>query len=290
MIRFFYFIFFIGLISSSCEPSPEEKYASFFPTEKDSLLVVNEILDSMRVELDEMTKEVNRNVSETSMVPPPICRKRMELQIIMNQRNEIMIKNRFPLIQLNQIRPAILEYYQTNALENDVTNSFPLYSKTTMSQIKNEIRTIQAILDDELKKEHPTKETVHIRQEQIAAWEQKAKLLSILNTNVLREIHPQAHIKIDYKPETTIQNQVIDTTIMAFYEFRDSTSQEYFNESYARIFKRYQLEKDTNDFNKLFALKILYPIQVFVKPWINENTWYYKMNYYLEAPVPPLTE
>lgn len=286
-MRYFYFVLLIFSICCSCEPTPEEKYANFFPTEQDSLLAVQEVLGSMRIELDEMTEEVNGCLADSfSCLHPTLQRTSSTFFIIMNQRDEIMVKNRFPRIQLGKIKPAILEYYQTNAKENDVTNNFPMYSKATTWQIQNEIRTIQEIIDNELKKEKPSQETIRIRREQISAWEKKAKLLSMLNTDVLREIHYQANIKIDYKTQTTIQNQVIDTTIMAFYELRDSTSQEHFNESYARIFKRYQLEKDTNDFNKLFALKTLFPIQVFVEPWINENTCYYKVNHPPEPDYP----
>lgn len=202
---------------------------------------------------------------ETDKKPDPI-EKRNTFAIIANQNNQVMVKNRFPRIDnLDELSDHIIEFYTTNAEKNDVTNSFPMYSKATMSQVKAEIATITEILEAEEAKEVPNEETIRIRTEQIGEWEKKKKALKMLGRPVLKEPHPQAHIlikvnhKTNYKTFSKIHSEIEE----AMYEIRDASAKDVFGVSYGTILSKMETDLEDKESRKQFELlNILHPATV----------------------------
>lgn len=264
-------LFLSVLLLFSCNFHPTaEKKISFFIDEKDSLTVIEEIRNNLRTELHQTTENHKR---DTSFAQNPLTlfqgRGRSTFTILVNAKNEITVKNRFPSISIKKLKGAILTFYQTNN-QNNISLSFPMYSKTTLKRVKTQLNELYRTLGKNKSFDSTNQISIRIRKGQIEQWQQREKTLQILKKDTLREIMTQTRLKLDYPPQTTIHNQLIDTILQAYIELRDSVAQKHFQESYARVFRRYQQQKNTNDLNKLEVLETLCRICVFIKPMIKK--------------------
>lgn len=203
---------------------------------------------------------------EVDSPPPPPIEKRNTFAIIANQNNQVMVKNRFPRVEnLDDLSDHIIEFYTTNAENNDVTNAFPMYSKATMPQVKAEIATITEILEAEEAKEVPNEETIRIRTEQIAEWEKKKKALKMLGRPVLREPHPQANIRVEIKQKTNYAtfSKIHSEIEEAMYEIRDASAKDIFGVSYGTILSKMETDLEDKESRKQFELlNILHPATI----------------------------
>jgi uncharacterized protein YydD (DUF2326 family) len=97
----------------------------------------------------------------------------------------------------------------------------------------------------------------------IRDWEKKIAAMDALGVSELKEIHQQAHIRIEvmqateYRLFAKIQSEIEE----ALYELRDKAAQKYFGESYGTMKKRREQDKadEKGDQKKLNALEVLYP-------------------------------
>lgn len=216
---------------------------------------------------------------ETNNPPPPI-EKRNICEIKANDRNELLFRGE-RLSNPDKISDKIIEFYRMNEglspsqtaayIKNESYSGhkFPFYSFVTMDEILASIEKENLLLDaaDEV----DNGDLVEFHDKAIRDWREKEKALKTLNQKQLKEIHQQAHIRIDVQQQTKyelfakIQSEVEE----AIYELRDEAAKKYFQESYGVIKHRRAMDKSDakGDQKKLDVLDVLYPARIIeVKP------------------------
>lgn len=212
-------------------------------------------------------------------VPPPI-EKRNICEIKANSRNELLFRN-VPLSNPDKISDKIVEFYRKNEnltpsqtaanIRNEgyLGYTFPFYSFVTLEEIATNIKIEEIKLDEADAVDNG--DLVEFHDKAIRDWREKEKALKTLKQNQLKEIHPQAHIRIDVQQQTKyelfakIQSEVEE----AIYELRDDAAKKYFQESYGVIKQRRAMDKSDakGDQKKLDVLDVLYPARIIeVKP------------------------
>lgn len=201
---------------------------------------------------------------------PPV-EKRNIFAIKANSQNQLMVRNEL-MDDPDDISERILEFYRTNEELNDPSNNFPMYSTINMAGIEENITRAESEYEAVENDDQVTEEMKDFKLKQLGEWENKKSALKLSGRSELREIHVQAHIRIEVQKETAyelfakIQSEIEE----ALYELRDDAAVSIFGESYGVITKRYDsIESDSNkaaqareDKAKIDLLKILYPDRI----------------------------
>ncbi len=216
---------------------------------------------------------------ENAPIPPPI-EKRNICEIKANAQNELLFRGK-RLSDPDDISEKIVEFYRKNEKLSESQTAaniqnpgydgyeYPFYSFITMDQIVAEIDKEDALLVQAEEAEND--DFVEFHAKAIRDWEEKLKALRTLGQNELKEIHPQAHIRIDVQQKTEYQlfAKIQSEVEEAIYELRDEAAQKYFQESYGTIKQRRAMDKADakGDQKKLDVLDVLYPARIIeVKP------------------------
>ena len=211
-----------------------------------------------------------RQIPKKIDVPPPDIdvEKRNIFAIKANSENQLMIRGEL-IENPDDISERVIEFYRTNEIVNDPKNNFPMYSKITMGEIDAAIDAAYKDYDAVEATPGVSNDILEFKQGVIDEWQKKKDALRLYGRSELREIHVQAHIRIEVMTATEyylfakIQSEIEE----AIYELRDEAAKEIFGESYGTIKKRYDMDKSGDAFKevhkrdkpKLDLLKILYP-------------------------------
>ncbi len=201
---------------------------------------------------------------KVEIVTEPVeVEKRNILAIRANSKNQLMVRGEI-IENPDDISDKVMEFYQKNEKSNDVTNNFPLYSRTTMQKIESELNKALDAYDvaENTPDVEPT--ILAFKQSQVDEWEKKKRALKMYKGDVLPEIHFQANTRIEVQIETAyelfakIQTEIEE----ALYELRDIEAKRIFGESYGTIKKRFDVDQEAEDKKKLDLLDILYPARI----------------------------
>lgn len=177
-----------------------------------------------------------------------------------NAQNQLMVRKEI-MDNPDDISERVIEWYTFNEKNNDLASNFPLYSRITMSEIESQIA--QAEKDAEETENTPNADAavIEFKYQVLDEWIGKKRALQLYGKNELPEISGQAHVRIevqkatDYELFAKIQSEVQE----AVFELRDGAAKEIFGESYGTIVRRYGMDQDAKDKEKLDLLDILYP-------------------------------
>lgn len=204
-------------------------------------------------------------------IPVDPIEKRNICAIRANAQNQLMVRGEM-MEDPDEISERIIDFYRKNEVQNDPSNNFPMYSSITMTQIEENIiratEEYEAVENDD-QVDDAMKE---FKYKQLSEWENKKAALLLSKRDELREIHVQAHIRIEVQKATAyelfakIQSEIEE----ALYTLRDDASKQIFGESYGVITKRYDVNESDRakatqareDKAKLDLLKILYPDRI----------------------------
>ena len=212
--------------------------------------------------------------------PPPDIENRNIFEIRANAANRLMIRGEI-IENPDDISDRVLEFYRINrSLSGEQTKSliqnesykgyeFPFYSRVTLDQIvkeidKNEKDLERAEADEE-------EDFVVFYLDLLTKWQKKEQAIKMLKEKELVEIHPQAHIRVvvqqetEYKLFAKIHSEIQEALI----ELRDEAAMKYFGESYAKMSKRLDQDKEDKkgDGKKIRAIDVLFPESIIeVKP------------------------
>jgi len=185
-----------------------------------------------------------------------------------NSQNQLMVRKDI-MENPDDISDRMIEFYRENEISNDPSNNFPMYSTITMGEIDAAIDVAYDDYDATDAIPGRSDDIMDFKQGVIDEWQKKKNALILYGKNELREIHVQAHVRIEVQSGTEyylfakIQSEVEE----AIYTLRDDAAKEIFGESYGTIKKRYDMDKKGDakkevkkrDKPKLDLLKILYP-------------------------------
>lgn len=204
-----------------------------------------------------------RSIPKRVEVPPtdlPEVEKRNIFPIRANSNNELMVRTEL-MQNPDDISERVIEFYTKNEKKNDPTNDFPMYSRISMQEIESQLKAAEAAAEEVENTPGAMQDIIDFKWRQVEEWENKKKALKLYGKPELPEIHFQAHIRIEVQQATEyalfakIQSELEE----AIYELRDRAAQDVFGESYGTIQRRYSMDKDKIDKDKMDLLKILYP-------------------------------
>lgn len=186
--------------------------------------------------------------------------KRNILPIRANFNNELMVRTEL-MQNPDDISERVIEFYTKNEKKNDPLNNFPMYSRTSLSEIESQLKAAEAAAEEVENTPGAMQDIIDFKWRQVEEWENKKKALKLYGKSELPEIHFQAHVRIEVQQATEyalfakIQSELEE----AIFELRDRAAQDVFGESYGTIQRRYSMDKDKVDKDKMDLLKILYP-------------------------------
>ena len=194
---------------------------------------------------------------------PVEVEKRNILAMRANSKNQLMVRGEI-IKNPDDISDKVVEFYRKNEKSNDVTNNFPLYTRTTLTRIDQELRRANDEYDAVEATPNYDPAILDFKQSQIDEWQKKKTAIKSYKGDVLPEIHFQANTRIEVQIETAyelfakIQTEIEE----AIYELRDVEAMRIFGESYSTIKKRYDVDQEMDDKKKIDLLKILYPDRI----------------------------
>ncbi len=213
--------------------------------------------------MDKDTAFVRSIPKKVEVVQDPVpVEERNILAIKANNQNQLMVRGEI-FNDPAQISEFILKFYKTNEINNDVANNFPLYSHTSMKQIDDNIRLVEAEAE-ELENKGAVKSMIEFKYTQLEEWVKKKRALELLGGTDLPEIHFQANIRIEVQQATSYEIFAqIQTEIQeAIYKLRDDKAQELWSESYGTLKRKFDAENGAQEKAKLDLLDILYPARI----------------------------
>lgn len=200
--------------------------------------------------------------------PPLPIEKRNICLILANSQNQLMVRGEL-MTDPDEISEKVKEFYTANEKVNDPKNKFPMYSTISMSQIEQKILQAEKELEETENTPDVMPEIVEFKQAQWDKWVKKKEALEMLGKPQLREIHFQAHVRIEVQKNTSYElfTKIHSELREAIFDLRDEVANDLFGESYGVIHKRYisnEGDKDkqveaSEDKKKIDLLKILYP-------------------------------
>lgn len=272
-------------------PTPHELFVSM--SEEDSLKLVDEVLDSMEVELYGIF--TYQDTFENNDI---YCGFRPVLRILANREGQIMIGS-----ELNDsIHSAVVKYYWTNmGLNTEEIKivatapdhpgyNFPFYSSISEEEVKwqideaiNAAKEIESTLG-------ATPEIIDFKWSQVHEWEKKLKAIKTLNSETLREPSLQASIHISYQSKDP-RNKIVREVLLGYLTLRSHLCKKHFQEPYLELFHRHNLTRSKSDQEKMEAIQLMMPIVVIDKPYCKEiDACHHAIPEYVEPEIPPMVE
>jgi biopolymer transport protein ExbD len=204
-----------------------------------------------------------RSIPKKVEVPPDTdikVEQRNIFAIRANSNNELMVRKEL-MQNPDDISERVIEFYTKNEKVNDPSNDFPMYSRISMSEIESQLAAAESAAEEVENTPGASNDIIDFKWRQVTEWENKKKALKLYGKDKLPEIHFQAHVRIEvqqateYKLFAKIQSELEE----AIYQLRDAAALDVFGESYNVISRRYSMDKDPKDKDKMDLLKILYP-------------------------------
>lgn len=196
-------------------------------------------------------------------------------EIRANSQNALLFRDE-ELKDQDKISEKILEFYRMNEGLTETQTAerikqqtyegfnYPFYSFISVKGIEDAISSEYELA--EKAEEAGNDDLAEFHYKSIDEWKKKQKVLKTLGTDELKEIHPQAHVRVvvqqrtDYELFAKIQSEIEE----AIYELRDEAAKKYFGESYGVMKTRRAMDKadEKGDQPKLDVLEVLYPARI----------------------------
>lgn len=192
-----------------------------------------------------------------------------------NAKNEVLVNGQ--LIDSTGVVIPLVNYLSHNKHSNDLNSNAPLYMRITKVEIENQINKLKK----EIKRiENSPDYSIYIldyHKEALIEWEQLLGAIKTIRRDKI-PLSAVALIKLQYSKEIEGQTFIRDSVVHAYMVLRNDDAQSYFKKSYLDIFIRFKLLGLDADKNKLEALKIMCPVNVYDVP---------NLKYYYNTPLPP---
>ncbi len=218
-------------------------------------------------------RQIPKKLDNPPETPPIEDRNICEIRA--NSQNALLFRNE-ELEDPNEISEKILEFYRMNEVLTESQTeariqqssyegyNYPFYSFITLKGIEDAIEKEYKLAEEAEAVDNYDIADFHYKS--VDDWKKKQKALQTLGINELKEIHPQAHIRVvvqqrtEYKLFAKIQSEIEE----AIYELRDDAAKKYFGESYGVMKTRRAMDKadEQGDQPKLDVLKVLYPDRI----------------------------
>jgi len=216
-----------------------------------------------------------RYIPKKIEVEPVEIAPRNTFEIKANAQNRLMIRGEI-IENPDDISDRVLEFFQMNEglseaqTKNLISDksykgfNFPFYSRVSLETVESEIDENDQLLSEA--EDADDQDYITFYDKALKEWGKKKAAITTLNVKELKEIHPQAHIRIVVQPQTEYKlfAKIHSEIQEALVELRDKAAMKYFGESYKKMTKRLDQDKsdEKGDKKKVEALKVLYPERV----------------------------
>lgn len=243
------------LLFFSCQSNEKPETGPVFST-TDSTAIVQDILDSLE---SEMYLQWFMDTTTGALVCYNSPDFHPALFVKVDKQGKIMIND---VLNPGNISDLVLRFYSANYYKNDITNNTPLYSRISKQYVIEQISDAENEFLSLINTPNVPPDLLLYKQKAIDELKDKLDLFRILSIDTLKEPHYTAGVKFDCPEDFKKRNQVLDSILLGFYKIRELDGQEYFSESYAKIFWKATKYKDPIALKKLRAFKILHPVNI----------------------------
>jgi hypothetical protein len=255
------------LLFFGCKNSIVSDCDSF--SQKDSITVVNNILDSMQAEMNrkwfmkpapiisddnfESTSFCIRFPKYLKTNKPPYFSQEMFFEI--DRDNSVKLNGE----KTNRnITSNVVYFFSKNRSANQVDYDFALYIIQSRIELISGIKILQSQIQEAAKCSNYA--IKRFFETNLQLQYSKLRLLNTLSSDTLSEPHYQTCVKLSYPKNCKINEKIRDSLLIGFYKLREMDAKSYFENSYARIFWKATKFNDTIAKRQLEALNILHPI------------------------------
>lgn len=251
LLLFIFPFFFIACQNQDSSINANEFNAS------DSTRIINSILDSMKVEFNNQWFMQDIENHTTCSTAPYYG---ASISIDINKNESILLNMEF--LNPKNISDSIVQFYSLNKQKNDPASNAPLYTSLSKKEILDHIETIERELKRTEGIKDYSQDIIDYRNEELLEWKGKLKIITTLKTDILKMPEQQSGVKLNYPKDCKINNELMDTILIGFYKLREIDAQHYFKDSYAKIFWKATLQKDSIALDQIETLKVLHPIAI----------------------------
>lgn len=259
----------IGLSACSENETPKDVPFEMMP---DGLKksVEAELMEKMKQEVIDGHQEMHQYYSTIGRSIVVCFEWQNSCRISRNLSGQIKVHGDF--YQEKDIKDLVYQYYTANESLTagqtvaSISNhdyefyNFPFYSRLTKNEILKYLKENRLELEKVIATEE--EDFINFYQNLVDEWEQKLVAIEALGVTELKEIHPQAHIRVH---DQLSKSGLSPLTIEAFkglIQVRDYASRKYFNLPYMDLyfqgtrFTKPDAEKKLAAINHLFEMRI----------------------------------
>lgn len=195
---------------------------------------------------------------------PPV-EKRNIFAIKANNKNQLLVRGQI-MENPDDISDKILEFYRENERENNPTNNFPMYTRTTMDVIEGNIARIDGEIEALEAQPSYSEDILQYKLDERAEWQAKKNALQFYGKPVLPEIHHEAHVRVEVqvKTEYSLLTKIHTEIQEAVYTLRNDAAKEIWGTSYDVITKKIDIDpkESVQEQKELDLLELLYNVRI----------------------------
>ena len=220
-----------------------------------------------------VTTTMDKDTAYIRNIPQPIdvkeptkVMKRNILAIKSNSNNQIMVRGEI-FENPDNISDFIIDFYEYNRKNTGVVdNNYPQYNLVT----KEEVKEVQKAIEDKLEIYYAQQDNgtnvsdlINYEKSKIADINSLSSALKLYKKPI-PQIHIQSNIRIEVQQSTaySIFAKIHSEIEEAISSLRDKECRQLFNISYATLKRKYNLDKEKIDEERLSLLEILYPAKI----------------------------
>lgn len=288
-----YLLFIVPILIASCSSTSPKPFEELSMEEREELR--KELLDDIESQAIEHMDEACEFYNSIECFPPNRIAL-IGLEIKTNFEGEILLSG--SPSDTSQIAHEVVRYYTINKdlgeaqIERMISDlayegyNYPFYTYISLSELNSIISREKE--DLEHAKNNDSEDLVEFHQKAINDWEEKLRVLKILGTETLHEIHQQTHIIIDSHDSIGFTD-IGRKAVYGLCQVRGIASQEYFDCSYLELYYNYKITGKAIYKNKLFAIDYLYKAKIFDVSYLNSiDCEIPDINYHWDAPEEPI--
>ena len=220
-----------------------------------------------------VTTTMDKDTAYIRNIPQPIdvkeptkVMKRNILAIKSNSNNQLMVRGEI-FDNPDKISEFIIDFYEYNRKNPGVVdNNFPQYLLVTNEAVKELTTAVEDRLDQLEAQQNSGVDVTDLINYEKSKTAELTLLSSALKLykKPIPQIHIQSNIRIEVQQSTaySIFAKIHSEIEEAISSLRDKECRQLFNISYATLKRKYNLEKDKIDEERLSLLDILYPAKI----------------------------
>lgn len=263
-MKFFIIIALFFYFLPSCTTKSNETNNDLVLSDRDSLVFMNELFDSLEVELKSRYKK-SMNISSTCIC---FCGIGSHVKVKVTSSNEVYLNDSI----CSNLSSSICAIYTKNFHSNLIMKNFVLYGFLSKNEIKEEHKLCQNGID-KLRKDQSKnpkgseaylgyEDFIKVKNKNLQRWQILLDALAYAGKNKIHQSNATNEVYVSYPDDYLFKTELKDSILHGFYQIRNEFTTYYFEKTYLQLFAENRTKKSKENQIKLDALKIIYPFLV----------------------------